>query len=203
MWLYISRYLAITKNTKTLHLAPELGIIRAIDGAGCDTNYVVADLDPARYASTTCEVRKLDLCGGLKIFPDETFDLILHNHVLEHLQCDVDEVLKDFFRILKPGAQMVFSVPIRGEQTIEDEGFKFSGQERAKRFGQWDHVRIFGENDIASRTAAIFENEMVRANTLFSDLELKEAGIPLKQNTEICSHSILILEKRVAAIKSV
>ena len=85
---------------------------------------------------------KVDICD--LPFEDESFDVILCNHVLEHIPND-EKALKELYRILKKGGWGVFQVPqdLNREKTFEDDSIT-DKKERAKIFGQYDHVRIYG-----------------------------------------------------------
>jgi len=86
-------------------------------------------------------------------FADNHFDVVLCNHVLEHVRDD-QQVMKEFFRVLKPGGWAILQVPFFSpvpDHTFEDAGIT-DRREREKVFGQDDHVRKFG-NDYADRIA--------------------------------------------------
>ncbi len=81
-------------------------------------------------------------------FEDNTFDIILCSHVLEHIPED-RKAMQELFRTLKPGGFALPQVPIsyRLEHTIED----FSIQDphlREITFGQEDHCRLYGKDYI-------------------------------------------------------
>lgn len=72
-----------------------------------------------------------------------SFDIILCNHVLEHIDDDY-RAMSELFRILKPNGWMITSVPIRLDQpTYEDVAIQ-SPQARLAAYGQHDHVRYYG-----------------------------------------------------------
>lgn len=48
--------------------------------------------------------------GGKMPFPDESFNTVISNSVLEHIP-DVDTVISETARVLKPGARFIFCVP--------------------------------------------------------------------------------------------
>lgn len=60
-------------------------------------------------------------------FPDNTFDLVICNNVLDHIQ-DTNACLSEIHRVLKPGGYFVFGQDLSNEEDIakqrrEDEGF--------------------------------------------------------------------------------
>ena len=79
-------------------------------------------------------------------YNDDYFDLILCNHVLEHVPKDI-EAMMELFRVLKKGGKAILQVPISKMLTETLEDFSVVDPcEREKVFGQWDHVRIYGQD---------------------------------------------------------
>lgn len=76
--------------------------------------------------------------------PDESYDAIICNHVLEHLD-DFKMALKEMLRVLRPGGSFICSFPMSPDVEFLDEDLSVqSDEERIRRFGQNDHKRIFG-----------------------------------------------------------
>jgi predicted SAM-dependent methyltransferase len=76
-------------------------------------------------------------------FRDDTFDVIICNHVLEHI-ADDRKAISELCRILKPGGWAILQVPISLtlKSTYEDSSITTAaGREAA--FGQDDHLRIY------------------------------------------------------------
>ena len=75
---------------------------------------------------------------------DESFDLIICSHVLEHIPDD-RLAIRELFRVLKRDGTAILQVPISASlpSTIEDPWLS-NPRERERRFGQHDHVRIYG-----------------------------------------------------------
>ena len=70
--------------------------------------------------------------------PSELFDLIIHNHVLEHICCSVEDTLVELNRIMKKNSHHFFTVFFGGATTIEDLSPSLTGEQRSKQFGQHD-----------------------------------------------------------------
>jgi predicted SAM-dependent methyltransferase len=79
-------------------------------------------------------------------FPDDSWSLIICNHVLEHVP-DYKAALKELRRILKKDGLLEISVPTdRTLETVHEDANVITPEERMERFGQSDHLRIFGSD---------------------------------------------------------
>lgn len=130
------------KNLKILHIAPELLISKAIRKNGFK-NYICGDLftEGYKYPKYVQEMNVLNIP-----YDKDYFDLVLCNHVLEHVPDD-DQAFSEIYRVLKPNAQAIIQVPISEtlQTTFEDESLN-TPDLREKYFGQRDHVRIYGQD---------------------------------------------------------
>lgn len=80
-----------------------------IDAKGCDIFYAGGDrlkLVPPELLGTI--IKPMD--NGVIPFPDESFDFVVNNQVLEHV-VDIDSVLAEIYRVLKPGGQVLSLFP--------------------------------------------------------------------------------------------
>jgi len=82
-------------------------------------------------------------------FPNETFDVILCSHVLEHIPND-RQAIHELHRVLRPGGVAYIQVPYRQDSITDEDLTVTSPRERERRFGQFDHVRVYG-TDLATR----------------------------------------------------
>lgn len=136
LWLYLKDETDFfTASKKVLHFAPEQAFynrFRKMD----NLEYITTDLN-----SPLADV-KADICD--LPFADNEFDVIFCNHVLEHIPNDT-KAMQELFRILKKGGIGIFQIPqdLSREKTFEDNTIT-DKKERAKIFGQYDHVRIYG-----------------------------------------------------------
>lgn len=89
----------------------------------------------------------MDMC----MYADDSFDLIVCSHVLEHVTDDAPAIA-ELHRVLAPGGTAILMVPIllTALETDEDPLEK-SIDERWARFGQDDHVRLYAKNDFVKR----------------------------------------------------
>lgn len=105
-------------------------------------------------------------------FEENTFDIIFCNHVLEHVESDL-RAMEEMKRVLKPGGWAILQVPFfypLNDETTEDPSIT-DPRERERRFGQDDHVRLYGE-DYADRIRSTgFE---VKEEQLIFELDLAE-----------------------------
>ena len=112
-----------------------------------------------------------DIKGDIKSmnFENKSFDLIICNHVLEHIDDDI-KALKEIFRVLKSGGVAILQVPInfKRNETFEDQSI-ISKKDREKYFGQYDHVREYGLDFKERVEKAGFEVDMVYYTENFSE----------------------------------
>jgi len=126
-------------NLNILHFAPE-GCLRTyfMERSG---NYETADLFMA----------DVDHCEDIEAltFPDEVYDVVVCNHVLEHV--DDRKALAEIYRVLRPGGRLIAMVPIveGWSETYEDPSVT-DPAERALHFGRHNHLRYYGA-DFRSR----------------------------------------------------
>lgn len=138
LWLYLNRETDFfTAPKKVLHFAPEQAFYKRFRKQA-NLEYITTDLE-----SPLADV-KADICN--LPFESDAFDVILCNHVLEHIPDDT-QAMKELFRVLKPGGMGIFQIPqdLNRAVTFEDNSIT-DRQERARVFGQYDHVRIYGRD---------------------------------------------------------
>ncbi|QBA63470.1 class I SAM-dependent methyltransferase [Muriicola soli] len=138
LWLYLRRETDFFhKSLKVLHFAPEQAFYKRFKKLE-NLDYTTTDLN-----SPLADV-KADICD--LPFEDNTYDIILCNHVLEHIPDD-SKAMSELFRVMKPGGWGIFQVPqeLDRETTFEDDSIT-DKKERAEIFGQYDHVRIYGRD---------------------------------------------------------
>jgi predicted SAM-dependent methyltransferase len=134
------------KPKRLLHVAPEATVGHVLR-TKANIDYVTADI-----ASETVMI-KMDITDIR--FPDNSFDAIICNHVLEHI-IDDGKAMSELYRILKPGGWAILQVPLSLtlKNTYEDFSITTTtGREEA--FGQGDHVRIYAEKDYQDRLTRV------------------------------------------------
>ena len=135
---------------RILHFAPELGITLCLLSSRPGVEYLTADLNPSAffYAGNMIRASLTEIP-----FPENDVDLVICNHVLEHVPDD-GLAMREILRVLKPGGLAILQVPISTKREFTDEDPSItSPEERLQRFGQTDHVRIYGA-DYTERLAS-------------------------------------------------
>jgi SAM-dependent methyltransferase len=138
MWLFLrdeTDFFKATKKLKVLHIAPEQCFLDLFRNQK-NLDYTTSDLE-----SPIADV-KADICD--LPFEDNSFDVVFCNHVLEHITNDT-KAMQELFRVLKKGGFGIFQIPqdISRKTTFEDDSIT-DRKKRAKIFGQYDHVRVYG-----------------------------------------------------------
>lgn len=169
MWLYLQRETDFfTSNLKVLHMAPEQSFykrfrkLKNLDYTTCDLNSPIADIK--------ADIQNLP-------FEDNSFDVIFCNHVLEHVDDD-KKALWELFRIMKPGGWGIFQVPIRYQldKTFEDSTIT-DRKERIEKFGQYDHVRVYGMDYYDILESIGFKVEKVNLSEKLSAEEIRKYAL--------------------------
>ncbi|WP_299396183.1 class I SAM-dependent methyltransferase [uncultured Gelidibacter sp.] len=161
LWLYLkSDTDFFTAPKKVLHFAPEQAFYKRFR-AMKHLDYVTTDLN-----SPLADV-KADICN--LPFKDNEFDVILCNHVLEHIPDDT-KAMQELYRIMKPGGYGIFQIPqdLNRAETFEDDTIT-DQKERAAIFGQYDHVRIYGRDYFDKLRSIGFTVEEVDYTATLSD----------------------------------
>lgn len=138
LWLYLKNETDFfSSKLKVLHFAPEQAFYKRFRKLS-NLDYVTTDLN-----SPLADV-KADICN--LPFKDHEFDVILCNHVLEHIPDDT-KAMQELYRVLKPNGWGIFQIPqdLNRATTFEDHTIT-DRNERAKIFGQYDHVRVYGRD---------------------------------------------------------
>ena len=136
LWLYLQNETDFfTAPHRVLHFAPEQAFYKRFKKQA-NLTYTTTDLE-----SPLADV-KADICN--LPFADHSFDIILCNHVLEHIPDDT-KAMQELYRILKPGGMGIFQVPqdLNRTTTFQDDSIT-DPKERTLVFGQYDHVRVYG-----------------------------------------------------------
>ena len=166
LWLYLKNETDFfTSPHKVVHFAPEQAFykrfrkLKNLDYTTTDLNSPLADV-------------KADICN--LPFEDNSFDIIFCNHVLEHIPDDT-KAMQELYRILRPGGWGIFQIPqdLKRNITFEDDSIT-DRKERAKIFGQYDHVRIYGRDYFDKLRSVGFKVEEVDYTALLTAEEIEK-----------------------------
>lgn len=175
----LNRYIFLSEKIKLedvtiLHIAPEKGLEKKFRNIASKKNieYFTGDKfeEGYSYNCPTVDITNTD-------FKDNTFSLLLCNHVLEHIPNDRD-AMKEIYRILKPGGSAILQVPI---STVLDETFEdfsvIKKEDREEVFGQYDHVRIYGQDYTQRLRSCGFNVTVEDPNRLFGEKIVRKEGL--------------------------
>lgn len=178
LWLYLQRETTFfTAPHKMLHFAPEQAFykrfrkMKNLDYTTTDLNSPLADV-------------KADICN--LPFQDNAYDVIFCNHVLEHIPDD-DKAMQELYRVLKPGGMAILQIPqdLTRAYTFEDDSIT-DPKERAKIFGQYDHVRVYGRDYFEKLRSFGFEVEEANYTATFSAEEIKKYCLTKGEIIPVC-----------------
>lgn len=130
------------KPLKMLHIAPDVSLRDWLLRHKM-VEYTAGDrrAEGYSYPDYVIDLDILDLP-----FEDDSFDFVLCSHVLEHI-IDDGRAMEELRRVLRPGGRAIIQVPLdyNAAVTIEESpADRLTPRQRLEKFGQFDHVRIYG-----------------------------------------------------------
>jgi SAM-dependent methyltransferase len=179
LWLYLNQKTDFfSAELNVLNIAPEQPFIKRFKKLS-NLSYTTADLE-SPIADVKVDIR------DMHVFKDNTFDIIICNHVLEHIDDEL-KALNELRRIMKPGGKAFLQVPIDYtlEHTFEDPSIT-DKKEREKVFGQYDHVRLYGRDypeRLRKSGFEVIEEDYVKH---FSDAEIERYRLDREEILYIC-----------------
>ena len=179
LYLFLERKTNIfKKDIKLLHIAPEQCLIKIFSNSK-NINYISGDLF-SPLAKIKMDIHNIP-------FANNSFDVILCNHVLEHVHDD-KKAIKEINRVMKIDGFAILQVPFYypiPKNTIEDKSI-ISKKEREKIYGQSDHLRKYGEDynkRILSQGLKVKKSNFIHS---FSKKEKKYYGLQEKEVIYYC-----------------
>ena len=142
--MYLNEEMVIPNAStyRVLHCAPEPCLSRKLQGLP-GVEYLSIDLE-ARDSAVRMDLTDL-------LFRDDVFDLVICNHVLEHIPDD-RRAMREMLRVCKVGGIGLLNVPFDADRDETYEDWSIQTEEgRRKAFGQSDHVRIYSPGDYCRR----------------------------------------------------
>lgn len=179
LWLFLKENYTnfFTDPLRLLHLAPEFCFLRRLKAIKT-LDYLTGDLD-SPLANERLDVTCLP-------YRDDFFDVIFCNHVLEHV-IDDSKAMRELCRVLKPGGRALLQVPVVLDRTTyENWGIK-EPEERAKHFGQKDHVRIYGTDYPERLQRADFDVSVVDFLSNFDEGQSEYYGFGKSEPVFLCT----------------
>jgi SAM-dependent methyltransferase len=168
MWLFLKREVGLNtiKNKTMLHVAAEAMLepkFRKIVGK----NYLTADyMERADVKMDITDIK----------YPDNRFDAIICNHVLEHVEDDV-KAMKEMRRVLKKNGWAIYLVPIADMPTTYEDKKITSKKGRLEAFGQDDHARKYGRDFIDRLESAGYAIYVYKAKDIATRREIKRMSL--------------------------
>ena len=178
-WLYLKNETSFftSENLRVLHFAPEQAFLKRFRKLK-HLQYTTTDLN-----SPIADV-KADICD--LPFEDNAYDFIICNHVLEHIPNDT-KAMQELYRVLAPGGTAILQVPYDKNRaaTFEDNSIT-DRDERARIFGQYDHVRIYGMDYFKKLGAIGFQADAVDYTASLSEAEITKYRLPKGELIPVC-----------------
>ncbi len=124
-----------------LHFSPSKSMSDSIASRN-PKSYVTTDYEDEFEADKRHDIQAIDE-------PDNSFNIILCYHVLEHIPDD-RKAMSELYRVLKPGGICYIQTPFKDGEIYEDSSIT-TPEGRLEHFGQDDHLRIYSAKGLKSR----------------------------------------------------
>lgn len=181
IYLYLKNKTNIyNSKLKVLHIAPEENLSNILN-KNKNLEYICGDL----YPKVNKGIIKLDVTN--LEFDNNYFDAILCNHVLEHVIDDA-KAMQELYRVLKPNGWAILQVPISKtlNVTYEDPNI-VTVEERTDKYGQGDHVRIYGQDYVKRLENTGFSVNIYNLKSDYKDEQIKKYGLIEEEVIFVCS----------------
>ncbi|MBV7541531.1 class I SAM-dependent methyltransferase [Acidovorax sp. sic0104] len=161
------------RGKQVLHFAPERNLRKYIQSVQ-PTAYIQGDLFPGEPEITRVDITAIQ-------FPDAQFDLLIANHVLEHVPNDI-AAIKEIVRVLKPGGHAILQTPFAAklEHSLSLPQIR-SSETRLLLYGQEDHVRLYGSDIFGLVTSAGLIPKIQFHGDLLPDMDAHRYGMNLRE----------------------
>lgn len=146
LMFYLQNESALSRDKlDVLHFSPQKGerdLLRSWPNLNYHTASYYPDWEELRLDLTALEL------------PDESWDVLIVYHILEHIIED-QKAMREMYRVLRPGGQVILQVPIEvGRTELYEDASITDPKQRTKHFGQHDHVRKYSERGLRERLEA-------------------------------------------------
>jgi SAM-dependent methyltransferase len=166
------------RNIKVLHVAPEKNLSSMLKVCP-NIDYISADLK-SPLADLQMDITDINQ-------DNNTYDVILCSHVLEHIPNDI-KAMRELYRVLKQDGFAILQVPIsyKIEKTFEDPAI-INPKAREKAFGQHNHVRIYGKDYALRLGEAGFTVNIIECTDEFDPSQILKYGLLKDEKIFLCS----------------
>lgn len=163
----------LVQSSRILHFAPEKNFKKYISSLH-PKEYVKADLYPASQDIIKVDMLEMQFTSG-------HFDIVIANHVLEHVADDTQALL-EINRVLKPGGLAILQTPYSAmlNNTFEDSGIT-SKSARRHAYGQDDHVRLYGKDIFDRFSKAGFKSLVIEHNSVLPEISSNLFGVNTRE----------------------
>jgi len=155
---------------KVLHMAPERSMYELLKGHPL-VDYTCIDINPERYPYAKGCLKQDALAMS---FADGTFDVIISSHVIEHVP-DAKAFIRESIRCLKRTGVFLLNFPVHaGKKSFEDPSI-IDGEKRYDVFGQWDHVRVLGDDYLEYLADEFYTMTIIKGEEIVSSDAIKQS----------------------------
>ncbi|MBU0765219.1 MAG: class I SAM-dependent methyltransferase [Bacteroidetes bacterium] len=178
LWLWLKEKTDFfTADMNVLHIAPEQPFLKRFRSLQ-NLKYTTADLE-SPIADIRLDIRNMPL-------DDNQFDVVICNHVLEHIDNEM-QAIKEVYRVLKDGGWAILQVPVDYSREITFEDSSITDRlEREKIFGQYDHLRVHGMDYPKRLEAGGFEVECDEFVKQFDKSVIERFRLPAEDIIYVC-----------------
>ena len=147
-------------------------------------------LEDARLDYVTADIHAQDVDVNLDVtnipFEDASFDVVICNHVLEHVDDD-RRAMRELRRVLTPEGWALLQSPVdRAREATYEDPTALTEDERLERFGQADHVRIYGLDYVDRLRAAGFDVTVERWESWLTADDVARYGLNPVEEIFLC-----------------
>ncbi|WP_069592895.1 methyltransferase domain-containing protein [Methanosphaera sp. WGK6] len=185
LWYYLEKYTDVFErdNLKILNNSPQNKIYHLFKEKYGD-NYIASDIEERECVDEVIDIQNIP-------YEDNTFDLIISSHVLEHVPDD-KKAMREFYRVLKPNGMVIILIPSLYSLTKTFELPQINTPTLKERYNkQHDHLRYYS------------------VDNLFKDLEdigfttLRKNYVPGKKNPEDMKKHALSADPLFVGVKKI
>lgn len=183
-YIYLNLFLNQERKLNILHFVPEMSIYSLLSKKK-NIVYTCCDIFPNNFPF----VKEIEYQNGMNLtYQDESFDFIIHNHVIEHVPDD-KKFIKETLRVLKQNGILIFSFPYFNDKVCLEE-ITQSDEERLRLYGQVDHFRLYGKDFLEKLSDPSYYIEIIDYHSFITDEQINS----MKSFTD--SDMFIMIKKR-------